>query len=248
MLVTWKESMSIKIMSLVFTMTLPPSEKVVALALADHAHDDGCEARPGVTSLSEKCTLSERQVQRVIKILVEKKVLEVQRGATSKTPVCYRFVVDENDVLHRGDNLSPNRVTPMSPESSKSSIDTKISNTREAIALRVYGTYPRKEGRIKALRVISSCLKAGATVDDLLRAVENYSVTIIDSETRFVKLCATFFGPDQFWREYLAATSTRSKAPAPADDWIEERERDHAKSVAMPTDIKASLKKLRANL
>lgn len=89
-------------MSMVFEMNLPPSEKVTALALADHAHDDGTEARPGHASLAAKTSLSERHVQRVLKSLVEKGVLAVQRPATNIKPVVYCF-----PAASRGDNMSP---------------------------------------------------------------------------------------------------------------------------------------------
>jgi hypothetical protein len=86
--------MSIKIMSLVFeTRGMNPAEKLVALALADHAHDDGTEARPGQTKLIDKTELSESTVRRAIKGLLTKQIIEVQRAATSTLPVCYRFRV-----------------------------------------------------------------------------------------------------------------------------------------------------------
>jgi hypothetical protein len=106
--------MSIAVMTAVFKVNLPPSEKVVALALADHAHDDGTEARPGVASLAVKCSLSERQVQRVLKILLAKRILSIQRYATKTTPVCYRFSMTRGGSL-RGDNLSSNDDTGGSP-------------------------------------------------------------------------------------------------------------------------------------
>lgn len=86
-------------MGAVFKVALPPSEKVVALAMADHAHDDGTEARMGLDSLAIKCTLSRRQVQRVVKSLLEKKVIDIQRESTPNSPVWYRFILDEHGNL-----------------------------------------------------------------------------------------------------------------------------------------------------
>lgn len=97
--------MSVRVMGLVFEMDLPPSEKVTALALADHAHDDGTEARPGNASLAMKTSLSERQVQRVVKSLVAKGVLAIQRPATNTKPVVYCF-----PTAARGDKMSPQEV------------------------------------------------------------------------------------------------------------------------------------------
>ena len=110
-------------MGAVFKVALPPSEKVVALAMADHAHDDGTEARMGLDSLALKCTLSRRQVQRVVKALLDKGVIEVQRKATPSTPVWYRFILNEHGNLlnlpgrqidtPQGGHTGPLGVTPM---------------------------------------------------------------------------------------------------------------------------------------
>lgn len=86
--------MSIKIMSHVFeTRGMTSAEKLVALALADHAHDDGTEARPGQTRLADKTELSEQTVRRALKGLLAKNVIAVQRRATPSTPVCYQFLL-----------------------------------------------------------------------------------------------------------------------------------------------------------
>lgn len=97
-------------MGAVFKLDLPPSEKVTALALADHAHDDGTEARPGNASLAVKVSLSERQVKRVVHSLLDQGVIEIQREATNTLPVVYRFPLDEHGNVSprpRGDNMSP---------------------------------------------------------------------------------------------------------------------------------------------
>ena len=91
--------MSVDVMGAVFKVPLPPSEKLVALALADHAHDDGTEARPGMASLALKTTLSKRQVQRVLKSLVQKGVIEEYKASTYTTPAWYRFILDRHGNL-----------------------------------------------------------------------------------------------------------------------------------------------------
>ena len=84
--------MSIKWMSKCWDMGLPPTEKLVALALADHCHDDGCEARPSRALIAKKCGISERQVVRALKSLVTKQIIEVERVSTPTTPNVYRFI------------------------------------------------------------------------------------------------------------------------------------------------------------
>ena len=61
---------SIKIMTLVWTLPLPDSQKIVMLALADCANDEGI-CWPSMASLVRKTSKSERTVQGVIKQLCE---------------------------------------------------------------------------------------------------------------------------------------------------------------------------------
>lgn len=63
--------MSVRIMSLVWEMELPDSEKIVLLALADCANDEG-HCWPGMRSLTKKCCKSDRTVQLAIKMLCAK--------------------------------------------------------------------------------------------------------------------------------------------------------------------------------
>ncbi|MFA5582519.1 MAG: helix-turn-helix domain-containing protein [Paracoccaceae bacterium] len=69
--------MSIALMSEVWRMDMPPTEKMVLLALADAANDDGItwlpvrSKRAGTQSLVKKCSLSLRAVQNAISQLVD---------------------------------------------------------------------------------------------------------------------------------------------------------------------------------
>lgn len=62
--------MSIRIMTQVWDIDLPDSQKIVLLALADCANDEGT-AWPSMRSLTRKCSKGERTVQGVIQRLVE---------------------------------------------------------------------------------------------------------------------------------------------------------------------------------
>jgi hypothetical protein len=63
--------MSVRMMSLVWELDLPDSEKLVLLALADCANDEG-HAWPGMNTLKKKCSKSDRTVQLSIKMLCVK--------------------------------------------------------------------------------------------------------------------------------------------------------------------------------
>lgn len=66
--------MSIKVMSAVWEMKLPDSEKLILLALADWADDQG-RCWPSVAQLSAKSSKSERTVQAALKSLESKGAL-----------------------------------------------------------------------------------------------------------------------------------------------------------------------------
>lgn len=63
--------MSIQIMTLVWKLNLPDSEKLALLALADNANDEGV-CWPSMATLARKCSKSDRTVQRSIQSLEEK--------------------------------------------------------------------------------------------------------------------------------------------------------------------------------
>lgn len=62
--------MSVKIMAEVWLLDLPHTEKIVLLALADNANDEG-HCYPSIATLIKKCGLSERSVQSMITRLEE---------------------------------------------------------------------------------------------------------------------------------------------------------------------------------
>lgn len=67
--------MSVAIMTLVWKLDLPDSEKIVMLALADCANDEGL-AWPSMATLSRKCSKSERTCQTVMRSLEAKGLVE----------------------------------------------------------------------------------------------------------------------------------------------------------------------------
>jgi len=98
--------------------SLTSTEKLVALALADHCHDDGSEARPGLARLERKTSLSRDGVRKTMRRLLEKGVLVEDRPATSHRPASYRFVLEA-----LGGSSSVDVVDPKRPSPSPTSVD-----------------------------------------------------------------------------------------------------------------------------
>lgn len=71
--------MSVKVMAAVWELDLAQTEKLVLLALADHADDVG-RCWPSLVRVAWKSGLGHRQTQRVVRKLVEKKLLVAVAG------------------------------------------------------------------------------------------------------------------------------------------------------------------------
>lgn len=69
--------MSLERVSWAWKLPLPTATKLVLLAIADHANEDGF-CWPGVVRIATKCNLSERSVQRHIRVLVARGFLQVE--------------------------------------------------------------------------------------------------------------------------------------------------------------------------
>src|ERR1700694_1261379 len=101
--------MSVRLMGSVFYLNLRPVEKLVLLALADHANDDGEQCFPSVGQIALKTSLSRRGVQKVYRRLEAKGILvpigQMREGITE-----YRIVPERGERSSlEGANLSAQR-------------------------------------------------------------------------------------------------------------------------------------------
>jgi hypothetical protein len=80
-------------MSLVWDWSLPATEKLVALKLADCADDQGRNAWPAVATIAADCGLSRRGTQEVLRRLVTRGCIEVQADATNRKSTTYRILL-----------------------------------------------------------------------------------------------------------------------------------------------------------
>lgn len=104
--------MSIALMAAAWRLTIPMSEKMVLLCLADFANDDGV-CWPAVLTIAAKCSCSDRTVQKAIKWLRENEFLstiDVQGNA-------HRFALNPRKIF-TPENSSPPKITTQTPENS----------------------------------------------------------------------------------------------------------------------------------
>lgn len=122
--------MSIKVMSEVWaTPCGSTSAKIVMLAIADHANDNG-HAWPSITGIAKKCDMSRRNVMRIIQSLEKDGLLKPNRdpGRTTRYSIqlvtlrqrCQRVTGDKcastgDTVSKTGDTVSPKPSEPSKP-------------------------------------------------------------------------------------------------------------------------------------
>lgn len=137
--------MSVKIMGLVWDTQLPPNERYVLLAYADHADHYGKNIYPAIRTVAAKTGYSERQVQRITGQLETKGYLVPDGAGPHGT--------NKWAVPMRGDKLSPRQfvtkgVTPTSPKPS-----LKPSDNEEEVrpTQNIYTLYENVVGPINSL-------------------------------------------------------------------------------------------------
>ena len=85
--------MSISLMKEVWSSSLPLLDKAVALAMADHANDDGLSIYPSQDKLARKVGCNDRSVRRAIRRLKAMGIL-VEIGETKWQTKEYRMIAE----------------------------------------------------------------------------------------------------------------------------------------------------------
>ena len=127
--------MSIKMMALIWDSQMPTStHKLVLLAFADHANDNGGSCFPSIRKVAIKTQISQRQVQRIVADLKLNGLLIAMKPPRGHKTPSYQIRGDRMTPLRcdddtgvasgvtdepaRGDTHDAAGVTPMSPKSS----------------------------------------------------------------------------------------------------------------------------------
>ena len=97
--------MSIKLMSVVWELDLPPGEKLVLLALADQANDEGTHCWPSVATIAKRSGQNERTVRRALRNLETKGHLTCNERRGTST----------NYVVHPGHHAPQTINEPLEP-------------------------------------------------------------------------------------------------------------------------------------
>lgn len=108
--------MSVRVMALVFEAPLPPEEKLLMLALADWASDDGGNIYPTLDMMRQKTSgRSDRAVQYQLRHLERKGLLVLVKPAHHHQPRHYRINLDVLKAIVAVAGVQPVAVQPTSP-------------------------------------------------------------------------------------------------------------------------------------
>src|ERR1019366_6750754 len=91
----------------VWQLKLSPMQKLVAITLADHCHDDGTEARPSQPLLAKKTGLAPRSIRRILHDLVVMGVIVLDRPASQHRANCYIILIPDGFAKVRPDTVTP---------------------------------------------------------------------------------------------------------------------------------------------
>lgn len=101
-------------------------------------------------------------------------------------------------------------------------------DTTKALFGQVWDLYPRKTNRKGAEAAFLARIAEGVEVEQLLQATTNYAEFRRGQEPKYTMLGATFYGPNERWRDYLDGSdelNTKRKEFSVADLYADEIER-----------------------
>jgi len=177
--------MSAKITGMIFESTLPPTQRLVLIALADRGSSDGRGIRPSIIDVASMTGISQRHVKRVLLKMKEQRIILVEEQAGYHSPNRYRINLAKLDKAARVEPLT--RLPAFTPEQESRRVDAES----------IYAEYPRKTERQYAIRAIIKALKSN-TVEYLMERTKLYASMVNGSDKTFVPYAQRWFNRERF--------------------------------------------------
>lgn len=197
------------------------------LALADHADDSERACWPSLRLLAEKTRTSRDTVRRAVRELESLGEVTLERRGSGRQSARY-VLRGYADCDLRGSNLQPldapgevadcdlrdgnlptSEVAPLLPEPSKNRQRTTHAPAEGVLHLadfaHLWELYPRKVNRKRAERAYLARRRGGVSAEELLTATRHYAAARSGKDATYTLHPATFFGPDERWRDFLTA-------------------------------------------
>lgn len=205
-----------------FDQDLPPNDKLLLLALADEANDDGESCYPGQERLARKTSMSVRTVQRRLASLQKCGLISRRprfrgegRGRSSDS---YRLHLDQGDNLSgrttkatprddQHDKSSTTNTTPVSGDPLETREETREnpSSIKDEGFDAWWGIYPRRNGRRVGKKKARERWRKLPLDErrDAYRATLAYAAAVEDGQT-IAKDPERFIDSNRVWEDWLA--------------------------------------------
>lgn len=169
--------------------------RLVLLALAEFAHDDGSDSYPSIDTLMRRTRLSERQVRYCLRALEQSGAI-VNEGVSAKRTTKYRVVLSEGAISapgqslqgaksyrEGGNGLPPILKEPLREREANASLSRRTPKTRprdevwDALEALFGPVFSKTNGHAKRNKATVDLKRMGATADAIRLAAKRWPAT-----------------------------------------------------------------------
>ena len=182
---------------------------------------------PGIQGIAERAGIPVNAVSAATEALEKSGWIEKRRRANERKTTMYRVLVDiEGIPISEESGYPENPEIARFPENPEIPLyeNNQMKTTTATVPVAksepysndfedLWKLYPRKIEKKKSLRAYTARRREGSSHDDLLTATKNYAEACKGKDQKYIKHAATFFGPDEPWRDY-----TKSVSPGSSDE------------------------------
>lgn len=237
--------MSIKQMAQVWDLDLDHAQRLVLLALADHAHDDGHGARPAVRLVAWKTGYTDRSVKRILHELREAGLIEVALQGGGRLATVYTLCLDRGklkppykklglqDEGGHFDTRDTQDTSGVSPRTPQPSVEPSLS--LKPLVLAVRSTKVSVNGKGTEVGAIVDLYRSIAGVQPSKKDGGVIAGLVGKYGAEAVKRTLDAEGPSIAAADspllWLASRFRRSRGQGPAGETVAERTRRYAESL-----------------
>lgn len=231
--------MSVKAMTWAFEQPVSGNEKVVLLALADHANDEN-ECWPSIFRIAEKSSISRRTAFRILTKLEELGFIHVvsrndNSGRSIPNKYILKRIIKDESLPGEGVKVTPGGdtgvmgegatvVTPITLIENHHSKTRKKENKKKERTisltdctpefLEFFAAYPDRVGSNPKLRALESYLKAidrGVPAINILNGVKEFAASLSGPPSEFTPHAATWLNRQGWEDRYVAVKVARGR-------------------------------------
>jgi hypothetical protein len=220
---------------------LTSTQKPVALSLADHADNNTGECWPSIKRIADRCSLSDRGVQKAIVALVTLGVISVAEKAGKNGVNVYRFSspqsvngthergergsppasVEGVNVVPDGVNVVPNGVNTVQPNYQEPP-RTTTEHARGASVVgfeKFWEVFPKPRNEARSRKLFKAAVAEGVDPSVIVEAARAYAGESAGSDRQYVAGSESWLGKGR-WSEQRGsakAAPVKSKFDTPAE-------------------------------